>query len=146
MKTLLILIAIFILTCVTAFAAGTLPYTHSATPVAAGTLPYTHSATPVAVQNLVGLSPVAATANCTTASGTNGTIATVTTTGYIGLKWAAIDSTGAPVIVKRCVNSNTAYIPGSSDTMTLNNGISSVKFQMFSSSVNKTITVCQELQ
>jgi len=113
---------------------------------AAGTLPYTKAATPALIQNLQGLSPAPVGSACTTATGTKGTIVTVTTTGYIGLKWIATNAAGAPVVIKRYINSNTAYMPESGGTLALNNGISSVKFNIYSSASSQTVTVCRELQ
>lgn len=114
---------------------------------AAGRLPYAKSGMKEAVQNLVGLSPDPAVANCTTATKTKGTIVTVTNnTGHIGLKWTATGADGSPIVVKRRLNSNTAFMPESGGTLVLNGAITSASFDVYSAATGTATTICVELQ
>lgn len=114
---------------------------------AAGKLPYDRSGGKLAIQNLVGLSPDPAVSSCTTATKTKGTLVTVTNDGsHIGLKWTATSATGAPIVVKRRLNSNTAFMPESSGTVALNGAITTVPFDVFSSASGTATTLCVELQ
>jgi len=115
--------------------------------VAGGKLPFDKSGLKVPIQNLVGLSPDPAASNCTTATKTKGTIVTVTNSGtYIGLKWWAVSAAGAPIVVKRRLNSNTAFMPESSGTLAFNSAITSVPFDVYSAASGTATTVCVELQ
>lgn len=114
--------------------------------MAAGQLVKDKSKQWVPIQSIQGLSPAPASSACTTATGTKGTIVTVTPAGYAGLKWIATDAVGAPVVVKRFLNSNTAYMPESGGTVTINSDITSVKYSKFSTASPTTITVCVEMQ
>jgi hypothetical protein len=117
------------------------------TAMAGSKLPYDSSRPAVAIQNLVGLSPLPAVSNCTTATKTKGTIVTVTNSaGYIGLKWTAVSAAGAPIVVKRRLNSNTAFMPESSGTMVFNGGITGVAFDVYSAASGTATTVCVELE
>lgn len=116
------------------------------TSLAAGLLVKDKSKLQTPIQSIVGLSPVPAASACTTSTGTKGTIVTVTPTGYAGLKWIATDAVGAPVVVKRFLNSNTAYMPESGGTLTINSGLTSVKYNKYSTQSSTTITVCVEMQ
>lgn len=112
---------------------------------AAGKLPYDKSGLKVPVQNLQGLAPVPADSVCTTTTTTKGTIATVTNNNHIGLKWSSTNAAGAAVIVKRKLNSNTAFMPESSGTLALNGDISTVTFSPYSGAA-AAYTICSERQ
>lgn len=115
--------------------------------LAAGLLVKDKSKSFAPIQSISGLAPDPAASDCTTATGTKGTIVTVNTTGYRGLKWAAVTTaTGAAAVVKRSVNANTAYMPESSGTVTISNDITSMKFDKYSTASSTTLTVCRELQ
>lgn len=115
--------------------------------LAAGKLPYDKSGGRHAIQNLVGLSPDPAVSNCTTATKTKGTIVTVTNSGsHIGLKWMAVAANGSPLVIKRRLNSNTAFMPESGGTLAFNSLVSSVAFDVYSSASGTATTVCVELQ
>ena len=114
---------------------------------AAGKLPYAKSGGRHAIHNLVGLSPDPAVSNCTTATKTKGTIVTVTNSGsHIGLKWMAVAANGSPLVIKRRLNSNTAFMPESGGTLAFNSLVSSVAFDVYSSASGTATTVCVELQ
>jgi hypothetical protein len=98
-----------------------------------------------AIQNLNGVSPDPAAATCTTATVTKGAIATVTTTGYRGIHWEAQDASNAALRIKRHLNSNTAYIPGTGQQETLNGNVSTVAFKPYSAAA-RAVTVCYDLQ
>ena len=115
--------------------------------LAGGKLPYDKSGMKVPIQNLVGLSPDPAVSNCTTATKTKGTIVTVTNDGsHIGLKWSAVSAAGAPIVVKRRLNSNTAFMPESSGTLVFNGAITGVPFDVYSAASGTGTTICVELQ
>lgn len=116
------------------------------TAFAAGMLVKDRSKSFVPIQSIQGISPVPATSTCTTATITKGTIATVTPTGYAGLKWSATAANGSALVVKRKLNSNTAYMPESGGTITINSGITAVKFDVYSAASGTATTVCTELQ
>ena len=131
----------------TSFLILTILLAFSASAFAAGKLPYDRSGSKNAIQNLVGLSPDPAVSNCTTATLTKGTIVTVSNNaGYIGLKWTATGATGSPIIVKRRLNANTAFLPESGGTLALNGGIAGVAFDVYSAGSGTATTVCVELQ
>ena len=90
-------------------------------------------------------SPAPASAACTTTTTTKGTIATVTTAGYSTLCWEASDSTNAAKRIKRHLNSNTAYLPGTGGCFGLNSNITSVAFKPYSAA-SAAYTVCVDLQ
>jgi hypothetical protein len=112
----------------------------------AGKLPYDRSR--VGIQNLTGSAPDPATPTCATLTATKGTIATVTTTGYVALFWKAVDAAGAALNVKRFIGSNTAYMPESGGPLVNpgGNAFSSVLFKKYSTGTATTATVCYELQ
>lgn len=119
----------------------------TSTAFAAGKLPYDKSGMKVPIQNLVGLSPDPAVSNCTTATKTKGTIVTITNDGsHIGLKWWAVGATGAPIVVKRRLNSNTAYMPESGGTLAFNGAVTTAAFDVYSAASGTATTVCVELQ
>src|ERR1035437_3937302 len=67
--------------------------------------------TPFTVQNVKAISPGPAAAACTQISKTKGLLATFATTDtagkyYLMLYWTATDNAGAPLVVKRTLNSN----------------------------------------
>lgn len=113
---------------------------------AAGTLVKDKSKLWVPVQSVQGLSPVPAASACTTSTGTKGTIVTVNPAGYLALRWIATDAVGAPVVIKRFLNSNTAFMPLSGDTVTINSDITGVTYKKYSTASPTTITVCVEMQ
>lgn len=90
-------------------------------------------------------SPAVASAVCTTTTTTKGTIATVATAGYSTLAWEASDSSNAAKRIKRHLNSNTAYLPGTGGTIGLNNSVTSVVFKPYSGA-SAAYTVCYDLQ
>lgn len=90
-------------------------------------------------------SPAPASAACTTTTTTKGTIATVSVAGYSTICWEASDSANAAKRVKRHLNSNTAYLPGTGACFGLNSGITSVGFKPYSSTA-AAYTVCYDLQ
>lgn len=90
-------------------------------------------------------SPAPASAVCTTTTTTKGTIATVSTAGYSTIAWEASDSNNAAKRIKRHLNNNTAYLPGTGGTIGLNNAISSVTFKPYSGA-SAAYTVCYDLQ
>ncbi len=114
--------------------------------MAAGQLVRDQSKLWVPIQSIQGLSPAPASSACTTLTGTKGTIVTVTPAGYAGLKWIATDAVGAPVVVKRFLNSNTAYMPESGGTVTINSDLTGVTYKKYSTATSTTITVCVEMQ
>lgn len=116
------------------------------TALAAGKLPYDKSGMKVPIQNIQGLAPIPSASSCTTATGTKGTIVTVTNSGHIGLKWNATDASGSAAVVKRKLNSNTAFMPESGGTLALNGDIATVAFGKYSTQSATTLTVCVELQ
>lgn len=120
-------------------------FTMLGTAFAAGTLVKDKSKLQTPIQSIVGLSPTPAASACTTATGTKGTIVTITPTGYSGVKWTATDAAGAAKVVKRIINSNTAFMPESGGTVTINSGITSMKFDKYSAA-STTTTVCVEMQ
>ena len=89
--------------------------------------------------------PTAASATCTTTTTTKGTIATVATAGYATLQWEASDSAGAAKRIKRHLNSNTAYMPGTGDKEGLHSGVTGVTFKPYSGA-SAAYTVCYDLQ
>lgn len=113
--------------------------------LAAGQLVKDKSKSFVPIQSIQGISPAPAASACTTLTGTKGTIVTVDPAGYVGMKWNATDAAGAAVIVKRKLNSNTAFMPESSGTVTINSAVTGIKFDWYSSA-SKTTTICRELQ
>lgn len=91
-------------------------------------------------------SPDAASAVCTTTTTTKGAIATVSsTTGYSTLSWEASDSSNVAKRIKRHLNSNTAYMPGTGGTIGLNKSVTSVAFKPYSGAP-AAYTVCYDLQ
>lgn len=90
-------------------------------------------------------SPAATSAVCTTTTTTKGTIATVSTAGYSTLAWEASDSSNAAKRIKRHLNSNTAYLPGTGGIIGLNSSITSVTFKPYSAA-SAVYTVCSDLQ
>jgi len=90
-------------------------------------------------------SPAPASAVCTTTTTTKGTIATVTTAGYSTICWEASDSANAAKRVKRHLNSNTAYLPGTGGCFGLNSNVSAVTWKPYSSA-SAAYTVCYDLQ
>lgn len=112
---------------------------------AAGKLPYDKSGMKVPVQNLQGLAPVPTDSVCTSTTTTKGTITTITNNNHIGLKWSSTNASGAAVIVKRKLNSNTAYMPESSGTVAFNGDIATVAFAPYSAA-SATYTICSERQ
>lgn len=90
-------------------------------------------------------SPAAASAVCTTTTTTKGTIATVATAGYATLHWEASDSAGAAKRIKRHLNSNTAYMPGTGDKEGLHSATTGVTFKPYSAA-SAAYTVCYDLQ
>ena len=134
-KLFLLTILLLAVSCAAAFA-----YT--------GVLPIDN--TPATVQNVKAISPIPVAAACTQVTKTKGTLATFATTDSLGkyylmLYWTATDNAGAPLVVKRVLNSNTAYQPGSSGDMTINHGITGVAFSAFSSAA-KTYNICVDRQ
>jgi hypothetical protein len=108
--------------------------------------------TPVPVQNVRGISPVPVAASCITVTKTKGSLgsfSTQDTTGkyYLMMSWTATDPSGTPTIVKRALNSNTAYQPGSSGEITLNHGIQTVSFSGYSTAnPGRTYNICVDRQ
>lgn len=98
------------------------------------------------IQNLSGISPAPAGSVCATITATKGTIATVTPGTYTAVQYAATDGTSTALSVKRKLNSNTAFIPGSSGTVVFNSGITSLKFDKYSTATATKAEVCYELQ
>lgn len=98
-----------------------------------------------AIQNLHGVSPDPTVSACVTTTVTKGAIASVTTTGYRAIHWEGQDSTGATLRIKRSLNANTAYIPGTGFTDTLNGNVSTVVFKGYSAAP-RAVTVCYDLQ
>lgn len=90
-------------------------------------------------------SPLPASAACTTTTTTKGTIATVNTAGYSTICWEASDSNNAAKRIKRHLNSNTAYLPGTGGCFGLNSKITSVAFKPYSGA-GAAYTVCYDLQ
>lgn len=90
-------------------------------------------------------SPAPASAVCTTTTTTKGTIATVATAGYSTLSWEASDSSNAAKRIKRHLNSNTAYLPGTGGTIGLNSAVTGVTFKPYSGAA-AAYTVCYDLQ
>lgn len=90
-------------------------------------------------------SPAPSSATCTTVTTTKGTIATVNTAGYATLAWEASDSSNAAKRVRRFLNSNTAYMPGTGGIIGLNDKISTVSFKPYSAA-SASYTVCTDLQ
>ena len=106
--------------------------------------------TPTYVQNVKGISPIPVASACTQVTKTKGTLATFATTDTLGkyylmLNWTASDNAGAPLVVKRTLNSNTAYQPGSTGDVTINHGITGVTFSAYSSTA-KTYNICVDRQ
>jgi hypothetical protein len=113
-----------------------------------GILPYDN--TPFPVQNVKSICPLAEAASCVTITKTKGLLATFPTTDsngkfYLMLYWTASDNSGNPLIVKRVLNSNTAWQPGSSGDLTINHGISGASFYAYSSA-SKTYNICVDMQ
>jgi hypothetical protein len=114
---------------------------------AAGKLPRDTSGLTVPIQNLIGLSPDPAVSNCTTVTKTKGTIVTITNNaGYKGIKWHAVSAAGADIVVKRKLNSNTAFMPEAGGTVVLNGDITTAGFDLYSTNSPVATTVCVELQ
>lgn len=90
-------------------------------------------------------SPDPASAVCTTTTTTKGTIATVNVAGYSTLSWEASDSSNAAKRIRRFINSNTAYLPGTGGTIGLNSKMSTVAFKPYSGT-SAAYTVCYDLQ
>jgi len=90
-------------------------------------------------------SPAPASAACATVTTTKGTLATISTAGYSTLSWEASDSSNAAKRIKRHLNSNTAYMPGTGGTIGLNSNITSVVLKPYSST-SAAYTVCYDLQ
>lgn len=90
-------------------------------------------------------SPAPASAVCTTTTTTKGTIATVSVAGYSTIHWEASDSNNAAKRIKRHLNSNTAYMPGTGDREGLNSSISTIAFKPYSGA-SAAYTVCYDLQ
>lgn len=90
-------------------------------------------------------SPDPASSTCTTATTTKGTIATVNVAGYSTLAWEASDSNNAAKRIRRFINSNTAYLPGTGGTIGLNNKMTTVAFKPYSGA-SAAYTVCYDLQ
>lgn len=124
-----------------------------------GTLPQDN--TPFTMQNVRGISPVKAASSCVTKNLTHGgTIATFnvtdSTTGklYSQMFWSsfksATDSTA--VIVKRSLDTNTAYMPASNEYLTIGRtaGFTQVKFATFTNTstaaASANYTVCADFQ
>lgn len=89
-------------------------------------------------------SPYPAASNCTTATVTKGTIATVNVAGYSQLCWEASDSNNAAKRIKRHLGSNTSYMPGTGGCIGLNKDMTTVVFKPYSG-VGAAYTVCTEL-
>ena len=108
--------------------------------------------TPTTVQNVKGISPQVGAAACTQISKTKGLLATYATTDtagkyYLQLDWTASDNAGAPLVVKRTLNSNTAYQPGSSGSVTINHGINQVSYSAYSTAAPpKAYNICVDRQ
>lgn len=98
------------------------------------------------IQNLKGLSPAPAAATCTSITATKGTIATVSPAGYTALEYAATDGTATALIVKRRLNSNSAYLPGASGTVVFNSNITGITFNKYSTGTATKAEVCYDLQ
>lgn len=98
------------------------------------------------IQNLKGISPAPAASNCTSITATKGTIVTVNPSGYTAVEWSATDGTPTALAVKRHLNSNTAFMPGSSGTVVFNSGITSVPFKKYSTATATKAEVCYDLQ
>jgi FtsP/CotA-like multicopper oxidase with cupredoxin domain len=98
------------------------------------------------IQNLKGISPAPAASTCASITATKGTIATVTPGTYTAIEYAATDGTSTALSVKRKLNSNTAFIPGSSGTLVFNSNITSVKFDKYSTATATKAEVCYDLQ
>lgn len=126
MKKILILSLVLTLLATTSFAAGKVVTDPNNRP-----LPY-HS-------------PAVTSAACTTTTTTKGTIATATTAGYSTICWEASDSSNAAKRIKRHLNSNTAYLPGTGTCFGLTSGITSVAFKPYSGA-SAAYTVCYDLQ
>ena len=98
------------------------------------------------IQNLKGISPVPARSTCTSITATKGAIATVNPAGYTAIEYAATDGTATALSVKRRLNSNTAFMPGSSGTVVFNSGITGVTFSKYSTATATKAEVCYDLQ
>jgi hypothetical protein len=90
-------------------------------------------------------SPAPTSAVCTTTTTTKGVIATVPTAGYSTLCWEASDSTNAAKRIKRHLNNNTAYMPGTGGCFGLNDKTTGVTFKPYSTT-SAAYTVCYDLQ
>jgi len=90
-------------------------------------------------------SPYPASAVCTTTTTTKGTIATVTVAGYSSLCWEASDSSNAAKRIKRHLNSNTAYMPGTGACNGLNKDTTTVAFKPYSAAA-AAYTVCYDME
>ena len=111
-----------------------------------GNLPWPVSkATPV--QNLNGFAPVKTKSRCDTFTGTKGVMKNYSTAGYLGFSAKVTDTAGSPVVAKRSLDSNTAYMPESSTNLVNNLGsnFSSVRFSRYSGA-SATYTICTERQ
>jgi|GEM_PF-6604140 len=108
--------------------------------------------TPVTVQNVKAISPSPAAASCIQVTKTKGTLGTFSTTDtagkyYLMMYWTASDSAGAAKIVKRSLNSNTAYQPGSSGDLAINHNITGVTFSAYSTGSPGTLyNICVDRQ
>lgn len=98
------------------------------------------------IQNLKGFSPTPSASTCTSITATKGTIATVAPGTYTALEYAATDGTATALSVKRRLNSNSAYLPGSSGTVVFNSNITGVTFNKYSTATATKAEVCYDLQ
>ena len=70
----------------------------------------------VTIQNATALSPLPAKSRCDTVTG--GTLKNYSASGYTQAEWKAITPQGVALPVKRFLNTNTAYMPGSEGKIT----------------------------
>jgi hypothetical protein len=109
--------------------------------------------TPFTVQNVKAISPSPAGASCIRVAKTKGTIGTFTTQDTLGkfylmLGWTSTDDAGAPLVVKRSLNSNSAFQPGASGDLTVNHNITGVTFTAYTTaaSANRVYNICVDRQ
>lgn len=107
--------------------------------------PKGYRVTDPANRTLQHLSPNPSASSCTTTTTTKGAIATVNVAGYSQLCWEASDSSNAAKRIKRHLNSNTSYMPGTGGCLGLNSGMQTVTFKPYSGA-GAAYTVCTEME
>lgn len=89
--------------------------------------------------------PYPAASGCTTTTTTKGSIASVPVAGYSQICWEASDSSNAAKRIRRYLNSNTAYLPGTGGCIGLTKEMTAVAFKPYSGA-SAAYTVCYELE